>query len=164
MAGRIADGVILLAGLFEDGIDFALSHIQRGAQLSSRQPPPIAAFMYGSIRGDRRLAIDEARSISAWFPQTAPVYCELAGMPLDLVQQVLTAYSGGEFQEAALAARLIPDEMVTKLALAGTADDAARKINMLHERGIDSFNIFPLGTDRINTIRQFAECALAATG
>ena len=163
MAGRAADGVILLAGLFGASVDYALRHIKRGADAASRQIPPVAAFMYGSIRDDRQQAIEEARSISAWFAQTAPAYCQFAGMPPDLVQRVRDAYRGGEFQEAARAARLIPDEMVTRLALAGTADDAARKIEMLRARGIDSLNVFPLGSDRIGTIRQFAECALAVT-
>jgi 5,10-methylenetetrahydromethanopterin reductase len=36
LAGRIADGVILLAGLHPDGISFALEHIDRGAAAAGR--------------------------------------------------------------------------------------------------------------------------------
>jgi 5,10-methylenetetrahydromethanopterin reductase len=163
LAGRVADGVIVLAGLFDAGVDFALAHIRRGAQIAGRPMPQVAAFLYGSIRDDRQVAIDEARSIAAWFPQTAPIYCELAGMPRGMIQAVRKAYGGGEFQEAARAARLIPDDMVARLALAGTPEDAAQKVSMLRERGIDSINIFPLGQDRLGTIREFAASALAAS-
>jgi hypothetical protein len=41
------------------------------------------------------------------------------------------------------------------MALAGTADDAAAKVAMLRARGINSINVFPLGKDRLGTIRQF---------
>lgn len=161
LAGRIAEGVILLAGLFEEGIDFALSHIRRGAEAAARPMPRVAAFLYGSVRDDRALAVDEARSIAAWFPQTAPIYCELAGMPRSLVEEVRRRYGGGEFQEAAEAARLIPDELVARMALAGNAEDAARKVRMLRERGVDCINVFPLGKDRLGTIRRFAEGVMA---
>ena len=162
LAGRLGDGVILLAGLFDDGIDFAMSHVRRGAEAVGRARPPIAAFLYGSIRDDRALALDEARSIAAWFPQTAPVYCRLAGMPSDVVARVRGAYSGGEFQEAVTAARLISDELVSKLALAGDEVDAARKVDMLFERGIECANVFPLGKDRLGTIRRFARANMPA--
>jgi 5,10-methylenetetrahydromethanopterin reductase len=161
LAGRVADGVVLLAGMFDAGIDFALEHIRRGAETAGRPMPDIAAFLYGSIRDDSQLAIDEARSIAAWFPQTAPVYCELAGMPRDLVEQVRANYVGGEFQEARRAAGLIPDALVARLALAGTPADAADKVAMLRERGIDCINVFPLGKDRLGTVRAFARAARA---
>jgi 5,10-methylenetetrahydromethanopterin reductase len=114
------------------------------------------------VRDDRKLAIDEARSIAAWFPQTAPIYCELAGMSRELIQQVRSAYGGGEFQEAARAAKLIPDELVARLALAGTPDDAVRKVSMLRTRGIHNINVFPLGADRLGTVRRFAQTLLPA--
>lgn len=159
LSGRIADGVIVLAGLFDEGIEYALAQIRRGADAANRPMPEVAVFMYGSLRDDRAEAVDEARSIAAWFPQTAPVYCELAGMSPELVEEVRQRYGGGEFQEAAEAAKLIPDDLVAKMALAGTVEDAAAKIRMLHARGVRCVNVFPLGKDRPGTIRRFAEAA-----
>src|SRR5260370_34923882 len=46
LAGRVADGVILLAGLHPEGIMFALEHIDRGAEaagLSERPPGTVLA-------------------------------------------------------------------------------------------------------------------------
>ena len=162
LSGRIADGVILLAGLFAEGVDFAMSHIQRGADAAERERPPVAAFLYGSIRDDRAVAVEEARSIAAWFPQTAPVYCELAGMSPQVIKAVRQAYAGGEFQEAVSAARLISDDLVTRMALAGNLSDARQKVDVLHARGVECVNVFPLGKDRLGTIRRFAEATMPA--
>ncbi len=79
LAGRVADGVILLAGLHPDGISFALEHIDRGAEAAGRsERPPVTVFAYGAIDEDEDAAIAAARTIAAWFPQTAPVHCRLA--------------------------------------------------------------------------------------
>ena len=79
LAGRVADGVILLAGLHPEGISFALEHINRGAEAAGRsQRPPVTVFAYGAIDEDEEKAIAAARTIAAWFPQTAPVHCRLA--------------------------------------------------------------------------------------
>ena len=55
-----------------------------------------------------------------------PCICELAGLPADLVEGVRARYAGGEFQEAAAAARLLPDEFVRTVALAGNAPARGR--------------------------------------
>jgi 5,10-methylenetetrahydromethanopterin reductase len=160
LAGEIADGVIVLAGLFAEGIEYAIAHARAGRRQNGAKPLDIAVFAYGSLRDDRALAVREARSIAAWFCQTAPVYCRLAGMPDELVAQVRASYDGGEFQEAARAAGLIPDEMVSKLALAGTPADGYTKVGMLVDQGVTSINLFPLGADRRAVIDQFAQGVL----
>jgi 5,10-methylenetetrahydromethanopterin reductase len=127
-----------------------------GQQRDGSRSLDIAVFAYGSLREDRAEAIQEARSIAAWFCQTAPVYCELAGMSRTVVEQVRAAYEGGEFQEAARAAALVPDDMVAKLAFAGTPADGYAKVRMLVDLGVRSINIFPLGHDRRGVIERFA--------
>jgi 5,10-methylenetetrahydromethanopterin reductase len=162
LAGEIADGVILLGGLFKEGIEYAMSHIQAGQARNGGRPLEIAVFGYGSIKDDYSQAIEDARSIAAWFCQTAPIYCELAGMPAALIEEVRAAYAGGEFQEAQEAASLIPDEMVTRMALAGTPEDGRRKVDALIGLGIHNINIFPLGRDRRQTIINFAREVIQA--
>src|SRR6185312_4346632 len=102
-AGEHADGVILLAGLFPEGVAFAREAIERGRARSNRESFTTTAFLYGSIRDDEERAVAEARTIAAWFPQTAPTYARLAGMSDELIEQVVSSYSGGEFQEAGAA-------------------------------------------------------------
>ena len=117
LAGEIADGVILLVGLFPEALAWALEHVERGAAKAGRPRPHVAVFAYGAIDEDRDAAMESARTIAAWFPQTSPAICELWGLPADLVEEVRVRYAGGEFQEAMEAARLLPDAFVRSVAL-----------------------------------------------
>jgi 5,10-methylenetetrahydromethanopterin reductase len=166
MAGRVADGVILLVGLHPDGIRFALDHIDRGVEAAGRsQRPEITVFAYGAIDDeDESVAFAAARTIAAWFPQTSPVYCEIAGLPADLVEHVRRSYSGGEFQEAATAAEALPEEFVRRMALAGGSAEAREHIRELAGLGIDHLTVFPLGPDRMGTVRLFQRCVEAELG
>lgn len=163
LAGEIADGVILLVGLFPEALAWALEHIDRGASKGGRHRPHIAVFAYGAIDDDEDRALESARSIAAWFPQTAPVICELAGLPPSLTEEVRTHYAGGEFQEAAAAASLLPDDFVRRVALAGNADQARERIAAVMEAGADSVHVFPLGEGRMETVRVFAACVADLT-
>jgi 5,10-methylenetetrahydromethanopterin reductase len=158
LAGEIADGVILLVGLFPEALAWALEHIDRGAATAGRDRPHVTVFAYGAIDDDEDRALESARSIAAWFPQTAPVICQLAGLPSSLIEDVRARYAGGEFQEAAGAARLLPDEFVRRVALAGDADRARASIAAVMGAGADSVSVFPLGDGRMQTVRAFAGC------
>ncbi len=156
LAGGLADGVILLIGLFPEAITWALEHIDRGARAAGRARPHTALFAYGAISDHPDDALEAGRSIAAWFPQTAPHLCTLAGLPDAIVRAVRASYAGGEFQEAQIASRLLPDSFVRKMALAGDADDAAARIRGVLGAGVDSVHVFPLGADRMATVRAFA--------
>ncbi len=164
LAGRIADGVILLVGLFPEGLDWAISRVSRGADAAGRPRPHVAVFAYGAIAEDEAAALADARSIAAWFPQTAPHICALAGLPREVVDGVRAGYAGGEFQEAAAAARGLPADFVRKVALAGNRARATRQIRAALDAGADSVHVFPLGRDRMETVRAFAGCWPAAVG
>ena len=164
LAGRIADGAILLVGLFPEALEWAISHLARGAEAAGRARPHVAVFAYGAISEDEGAALEAARSIAAWFPQTAPHICDLAGLPRSTIDRVQTAYQGGEFQEAATAARLLPDAFVRKVALAGNRQHAARQIRAALRAGADSVHVFPLGTGRMDTVRSFARAWTGEVG
>jgi 5,10-methylenetetrahydromethanopterin reductase len=157
LAGRLADGVILLVGLFPDAVAWALEHIDRGAAAGGRRRPHIALFAYGAISDDRPAALAAGRSIAAWFPQTAPHLCRLAGLDAATIDAVRASYAGGEFQEAEVAAGLLPDSFVRRMALAGDSRDAAERLRSVLDAGVDSVHVFPLGTDRMATVRAFAD-------
>jgi 5,10-methylenetetrahydromethanopterin reductase len=158
LAGEVADGVILLVGLFPEALAWALEQVDRGAARANRPRPHIAVFAYGAIDDDESVALAAARPIAAWFPQTAPVICELGGLPTTLTDQVRERYAGGEFQEAADAANLLPDAFVRKVALAGDAAAARERIEAVAAAGADSIHVFPLGGNRMQTIESFAAC------
>src|SRR3984885_4820953 len=157
LAGGLADGVILLVGLFPDAVTWALEHIDRGARAAGRPRPHTALFAYGAISDDQDAALAAGRSIAAWFPQTAPHLCRLAGLDAATIDAVRSSYAGGEFQEAEAAAGLLPDSFVRQMALAGDAQEAAVRIRGVLDAGVDSVHVFPLGTDRMGTVRAFAD-------
>jgi 5,10-methylenetetrahydromethanopterin reductase len=156
LAGEVADGVILLVGLFPEALSWALEHVDRGAAKAGRTRPHIAVFAYGAIDDDRETALVSARTIAAWFPQTSPSICALWGLGPDLVDEVRERYAGGEFQEAQQAARLLPDDFVRSVALAGDASDARERVATVAAAGADSIHVFPLGEARMHTIEAFA--------
>jgi 5,10-methylenetetrahydromethanopterin reductase len=162
LTGETADGVILLTGLFPEGLAFAREQLARGRRRSGRAAFEETLFLYGAIDEDERRAVDAARSIAAWFPKTAPDYARLAGMSDELIASVNDAYSGGEFQHARHAAELISDELVRKIAFCGTPVQAAEKLEWLREAGVASASVFPLGPDRVGTIERFAKIAADA--
>ncbi len=157
MAGEIADGVIFLGGLFRDGVEYGLRHIDRGAQRAGRARPHVSVFGYGAINDqDPKKALEAARSIAAWFPQTAPFYCDLAGLDPAVSAEVKARYTGGEFQEAQAAASIIPESFVRKMAFAGDSDQALDHLRTLAGLGVDSVTLFPLGSRRIETVEAFS--------
>ena len=157
LAGEIADGVIFLGGLFRDGVEYGLEHIDRGAERAGRARPHVAVFGYGAIDdADPAGAMEAARSIAAWFPQTASVYCDLAGLDPAITAEVRARYAGGEFQEAQAAASIMPPEFVRKMAFAGDSAQARGHLRTLATLGVDSVTVFPLGTRRRETVEAFA--------
>jgi 5,10-methylenetetrahydromethanopterin reductase len=160
LTGEIADGLILLTGLFPEGLAFAREQLARGRSRSGRPSFEETLFLYGAIDEDEQRAVDAARSIAAWFPKTAPAYARLAGMDDELIEAVNAAYAGGEFQHAQAAARLVSDELVRKIAFCGTPAQASTKLEWLRASDVQSVSVFPLGDDRRGTIARFAELAL----
>lgn len=165
LAGEVADGVIVLCGLFREGIDYAVSHVEAGAARAGRPRPHVAVMAYGAIDDeDEDRALGAARTIAAWFPQTAPKYCELAGLDPAIVESVRARYQGGEFQEAAPAAEQIPAEFVRRVAVAGSSARVAEQLAAALAAPVDSVQLFPLGERRAETIEAFARCWSEATG
>jgi 5,10-methylenetetrahydromethanopterin reductase len=165
LAGEEADGVILLCGLFNEGVEWALERIDEGAARARRSRPHVSVFAYGAIDDDAPdEALAAARSIAAWFPQTAPHYCELAGLDPVIADAVRARYRGGEFQEAAAAAALLPDEFVRRMALAGDKASARAQLVVLDRLGVDAVHVFPLGSARLATIDAFADVVRSMDG
>jgi 5,10-methylenetetrahydromethanopterin reductase len=164
LAGAEADGVILLCGLFAEGVSWALERVDDGARAAGRPRPHVAVFAYGAIDDDQPdAALAAARSIAAWFPQSAPRYCELAGLDPAIALAVRARYDGGEFQEAGAAAALLPAEFVRRMALAGDRASARDQLTTLRDLGVDSVHVFPLGPGRAATIEAFAEVSRSLT-
>jgi 5,10-methylenetetrahydromethanopterin reductase len=158
LAGRVADGVLIMVGLFDEAIEWAISCVRKGADETGRDMPHIAVCAYGAINdSDPEESMGPARNIASWFPQTAPYVCELAGLDPSIVKAVRENYSGGEFQEAGRAASLLPDSFVRRVALSGGRKEATAQIETALRAGADSVQVFPLGPNRMDTVRAFVD-------
>ena len=130
-AGEHADGVILLAGLFPEGMEFALEAIERGRARSTRTQFTRTCFLYGSLRDNDQEAIDDARTIAAWFPQIAPVYARLAGMSEELIERRHRGVRRRGVPGGRRGGGRDRDDLVRKIAFAGTPETAASKLRWL---------------------------------
>ena len=147
-----------MVGLFHEAIEWAVSCVRKGADDAGREMPHVAVCAYGAINDENpEASMGPARTIASWFPQTAPYVCELAGLDPETVEAVRANYSGGEFQEAGRAASLLPDSFVRRVALSGGRVLAAAQIQTALRAGADSVQVFPLGPNRMDTVRAFVD-------
>ena len=159
LAGEVADGVIVQCGLFPQAIDFARQHIRTGADRAQRPLDDIELWVMacGSISQDRQQGMNRSRTMAAWFAQTAPHCCELAGLDRGLIKRIQEVYSGGEFHQAQAAGALVPDEMVELFTLGGTPADARERIERLVHHRVRAFNFMPTGAERAQSLGLFTE-------
>jgi 5,10-methylenetetrahydromethanopterin reductase len=157
LAGRVADGVTIHCGAFREGLEFALAHLKNGADAAGRSLDDIdiAWHLFGVLDDDVEAAQDSARPMAAWFPKRSPLYCKIAGVPDELIEEIRTAYSGGEFHEAKRAHELTTNEMVDKLTVAGGATVWLERIAMAQDLGVSHIELFPLG-DRMDLLEKIS--------
>lgn len=157
LAGEVADGVIIHCGAFREGLEFAMEHLRTGAERAGRSLDDIdvAWHLFGVVDDDIDAARKAATPMAAWFPKRSPLYCKLAGMTDELIEEISSVYAGGEFHEAKRAHELTTDEMVDKFTVAGDFDVWQERIAMASEFGISHIEIFPLG-DRMGLIGDLA--------
>ena len=158
-AGRHADGVLMLVGLWSEPMARAFEQLQRGRRDTTVDGFETACCLYGAVDDDEPAAIESARSIVAWLAKASPVAARAAGMPDVLVEEVSANYSGREFQEARGAAAVVPDRIVQRVAFAGDRKYAEDKLAWLDSTGIDTVNLAPLAADPRPTIAAVAEIA-----
>lgn len=163
LAGEVADGVLVQVGSDVACLRYAVDRVREAASRAGRSlaDVDVSAMLYGSIRDDGRLAREDARPFAAWIPQTVPVYCEIAGIPKGDADTVRRLYSGGELHEALTAAASVTDEMIQKFTLSGTPEECRERVEAIAQSGIRHITFFPMGEDRLGSLRRFAEAILA---
>ena len=163
LAGEVADGLLIQVGVWPDCLQAALEHVRQGAAKAGRSLDAIdlSAMTYGSVRDDRRQALDECRPFAAWVPQTVPQYCAIAGIPAADVAAVQRVYKGGELHEAAEAAAVATEQMIDKFTLSGTPAEVRAKVDGILSTGIRHVTFFPMGEDHLGGMERFAQHVIA---
>lgn len=164
LAGAAADGVLFMSGVYPPCVRFALEHVAAGARAAGRDVAAldVGSTICGSLRDDRAAARRECTSMAAWFPQTAPRYAEIAGVPPATIEKIRAAYAGGHFDRAAEAFQYVTDEMVARFTVCGPAEVWIERISAVIASGVRHVNIFLLSGDRLAMIEAIAGTVLPA--
>jgi 5,10-methylenetetrahydromethanopterin reductase len=162
-AGEAANGVIARIGLAPEAIKFALDRLSAGASSAGRSLDEldIGVFANCCIYNDRKRALREARLDTAWYLKTAEKIAEIAGVPKATMDAVQQAYSGGHLDQAHAAAEHVPEAIAQKFVLAGTPSEARETVQRVGEQGIRRFEIFGIGTEKHQIMRNFGEHIIA---
>ena len=136
LGGEIADGVLLTWATLEAGRR-AAEHAAIGARRAGRDPGAVdvAALLPCAVAERRADAVARMRGPVAFYAGFFPRYHRLlaeAGFP-DQVRAIKAAWDRGDRAEAE---RLVPDALVTAVAVAGTPDDCRERITRLRAAGI----------------------------
>jgi 5,10-methylenetetrahydromethanopterin reductase len=143
LAGEIADGVIIQVGIYRPCVEWALAMIRRGAERAGRdfRQIDIVCSAFTALGDDRRLAIDRARPLTAWFYGVAPNLLAMAGIEVRQrtpLQSVYPDISHPLDHDAAMAEarRYVADEAVEKFCMVGPPRDCVQRIRELGELGV----------------------------
>lgn len=158
LGGETADGVLAFPGVHGPCVEYALEQIRAGAAGAGRSPGDLdlACTVAGSLQDDLAAARRDCVPMAAWFPQTAPRYAELAGVPPAVAAGIRAAYAGGHFDGARGAFAHVTDEMVDRFTVAGPADLWIRRLKDVVALGFAHVNIFLLARDRLAMVRDLA--------
>ncbi len=133
LAGRIADGVILMNGIAPELIGEAVRIVREGERAAGRKEGSVKAAVWAACHPSRRaVKFNVARAILRKIP----------GPIDDLTRAVATrvkeAYDFAQHGRAeADFARLVPDEIVTRFAFSGNYEEIAEQIRALEPCDVD---------------------------
>jgi alkanesulfonate monooxygenase SsuD/methylene tetrahydromethanopterin reductase-like flavin-dependent oxidoreductase (luciferase family) len=143
--GEIAQGTILVWSTPESGRQSA-EHVAIGARRAGRDPAEvdIVSLLPCSVAEDRREAIDRVRPAAAFYAGFFPRYNRLMAESgfAEAAAAIRQAWLTGDREGAT---RLVPDDMVQALSIAGPAADSRQKLEAYRESGIRLPVIFPVG-------------------
>ncbi|MCU1583333.1 MAG: family class F420-dependent oxidoreductase [Microbacteriaceae bacterium] len=170
LAGEVGDGFILqLADL--DIAEWMIATVRKAAEAAGRDPLAVkfcvAAPMY--IGDDLEHMRDQCR----WFggmvgnhvADIVAKYGENSAVPKALTDYI-KAREGYDYNEHGLAGNthtaFVPDDIVDRFCLLGTADDHIRKLKALKELGVDQFAGYLQHDNKEETLRVYGETVIPA--
>jgi 5,10-methylenetetrahydromethanopterin reductase len=167
LAGRVADGVILLVGIQPDRVRRALDVVRAGARAAGRDPGALDLVLWvpcavSGDEGEARLAVKAhvARAVNR------PLPFELDEAERRVVAGIREAYDYAQHMDRASAqARVVPAWLVDRFAIAGGPAACRAALDGLRDTGIRQLAIIPYGPGpggRAATMRAFAAAVVSA--
>jgi 5,10-methylenetetrahydromethanopterin reductase len=164
MAGRIADGAIMLVGTDPVFIRAGIGAIEAGLRASGRRREDFEVVLWTptSILDDAEAARDLVKAhVARVVIRPLPVGLDPAVMKD--VEQIREAYNYYQHMETSAGhGSHVPDSLVPHFALAGTADECAQQLRLIAATGVDQVAIVPYvpsGGDRASVIEAFAQAS-----
>jgi 5,10-methylenetetrahydromethanopterin reductase len=145
LAGKLADGLVLSAGLSAGFVRESLSFMHVGAKQAGRDPKTLNAAGYISFMAseDSRRAVDTVRQKLSFIFRNRFIDDNLAftGIPIDQ-EGIIAAMSKRDYEAAA---RLVPDDAVEAFAVAGTVRQCCDKLQAFADAGLQELVLFMAG-------------------
>lgn len=136
LAGKIADGVVLSAGLSTQSVRWSLEQVQIGMEAAKRNDVPFRKAGYISFVAarEKKHAVDTLRQKLAFMfrNQFMAENLQRSGIPIDQ-QGIIEAMSRRDF---AAAAGLVPDEAVETFGVAGTVQECCDRLQAFGGAGL----------------------------
>jgi 5,10-methylenetetrahydromethanopterin reductase len=146
LAGELADGAIIAVGTAPEAIAWARDRISAGERRADRAPgsTELLHMTYITLDRDPRLARQAVKhGLLGAVVGSHPRYDFLRAGGLE-IPPALYAYLESGQRDRARILELIPDAMVDRLAIAGTADDCAEQLGGLLDTGIQHVLLAPV--------------------
>ena len=147
LAGRIADGVILMGGANEEFTAWQIDHVRRGAEEAGRSMQDIKLDLWAaiSISDDHEQAVDDVRH---WVGSQAETFSKWRELPDFLLpykhefERASQAYNRLEhMSQHADHKDVVSAELVDYLAFVGTPEKCLERIHMLEALGLDGVTL-----------------------
>ena len=147
LAGEIADGVLIMVGTAPGTISWALQHIEIGMQRAGRKREDVRRMLVATtmIDDDKARAIEEMRPCAAGLFKNANArtYMETAGLePPAEAPPIPNVYPdlghAVDWEEAKRATAFVPDEVVERVILVGSAQEVADRVQEIAALDLDA--------------------------
>ncbi len=160
LSGRIADGVIILVGVDSGAIDRAVERIAAGAESAGRKLSDIDLVLWVPCAVSENPGAKDVVKAHVARVIAHPLPFTLNEQEQKVLDDIRNAYNYYQHMNPLAAqARVIPDWLVDKFAVAGTPDECRAKVEELKRSPINQVAIIPYNVgdaDRGETLRLFA--------
>jgi 5,10-methylenetetrahydromethanopterin reductase len=149
LAGELADGAIVAAGVAPEAIAWARERVRAGETRAGRPPgsTELLHMTYLSVDDDPRRARRAVRhGILGAIVGSHPRYDFLRASGQEIPRELFAYLESGRRDRARIL-ELIPDSMVDKLAIAGTPGDCAAQLGRLLDSGIQHPLLAPIAVE-----------------
>jgi 5,10-methylenetetrahydromethanopterin reductase len=146
LAGKIADGVVLSAGLSTQSVRWSLDQVQAGMTAAKRTGAGFRSAGYISFMAarEKKHAVDTVRQKLAFLlrNQFMAENLQRSGIPINH-SAIIEAMSKRDF---ATATKLVPDDAVEIFAIAGTVQECCDRLHAFGEAGLQDAVLLLAGT------------------